>query len=95
MTKGGALARKVKGERAAASSGGEAALQLGEFAVAAMIAGVGDERGGLVGLGLRLGASGFGAGEGGGNVEGDWGALEREVGEVEPHFVVGDQIIGS
>jgi hypothetical protein len=46
--------------------GGEAGLQLGEFAVAAVIAGVGDERGGLGGLGLGFRAGGFGAGESGG-----------------------------
>ena len=69
---------------------GEAGLQLGEFAVAAVIAGVGDEGGGLGGLGFRFGAGGFGAGEGGGNVEGEAGALQREVREVEPHLVAGD-----
>ncbi len=56
---------------------GEAGLQLGEFAVATVIAGVGDE-------------GGFGAGEGGGNVEGEAGALQREVCEVEPHLVACD-----
>ena len=65
-------------------------MQLGEFAVAAVIAGVGDEGGGLGGLGLGFGAGGFGAGEGGGNVEGEAGALQREVREVEPHLVAGD-----
>ena len=50
-------------------------MQLREFAVAAVIAGVGDQRGGLGGLGLRLGAGGFFAGEGGGNVEGEARAL--------------------
>ncbi len=65
-------------------------MQLREFAVAAVIAGVGDAGGGLGGLGLGLSAGGFGAGEGGGNVEGKAGALQSEVCEVEPHLVAGD-----
>ena len=65
-------------------------MQLAKFAVAAVVAGLGDERGGLGGLGLRLHAGGFFAGEGGGHVEGEAGALKRQVREVEPHLLAGD-----
>ncbi len=65
-------------------------MQLGEFAVAAVVAGVFDEGGGLGGLGLGLGAGGLGAVEGGGHIEGESGALQRKVREVEPHLLAGD-----
>ena len=47
-------------------------------------------RGGLGGLGLRFGAGGLRAGEGGGHIEGEAGALKRQVREVEPHLLAGD-----
>ncbi len=72
------------------SGGGEAGLQLRKFAVAAVVAGFGDERGGLGGLGLRLRAGGLRAGEGGGHIEGEAGALKRQVREVAPHLLAGD-----
>jgi hypothetical protein len=75
---------------AARSGGLEAGVQLAKFAVAAVVAGIGDEGCGLGGLGLRLGAGGGGAGEGGGHIEGEAGALERQVREVEPHLLAGD-----
>ncbi len=65
-------------------------MQLREFAVAAVVAGIGDEGGGLGGLGLRLRAGGLRAGEGGGHIEGEAGALKRQVREVEPHLLAGD-----
>ena len=55
-----------------------------------MIAGLGDELGCLGSLGFRFGAGGFRAGEGGRHVEGEAGALQREVREVEPHLLAGD-----
>ncbi len=48
-------------------------MQLRKFAIAAVVAGVGDEGGGLGGLGLRLRAGGLRAGEGGGHIEGEEG----------------------
>ncbi len=65
-------------------------MQLGQFAVAAMIAGVGDDRGSLGGLGMRLGAGDCGAFERGGNIEGEAAALQCEVREVEPHLLARD-----
>ena len=55
-----------------------------------MIAGIGDEGGGLGGLGLGLRAGSLRAGEGGRHIEGDAGALKREIGEEEPHPLAGD-----
>ena len=65
-------------------------MQLGEFAIAAVVAGIGDEGGGLGGLGLGFGAGGCDALEGGGHVEGEAGALKRQIREGEPHLLAGD-----
>ncbi len=40
--------------------------------------------------GVAPGAGGLRAGEGGGHIEGEAGALKRQVREVEPHLVAGD-----
>ena len=65
-------------------------MQLGKLAIAAVVAGIGDEARGLGGLGLRLRAGGLGAGEGCRHIEGEAGALKRQVREVEPHLLAGD-----
>ena len=67
--------------------GGEARLEFREFAIAAVIAGPGDELfrdGGLVRGGFRFVA------DAGRHVEGEAGALKRQVREGEPHFLAGD-----
>ncbi len=67
-------------------------MQLRKFAVAAVVAGIGDERGSLGGLGLRLRAGGLSALEGGEHIEGEAGALKRQVREGEPHLP-GDDVL--
>ncbi len=55
-----------------------------------MIAGFGDELGGGGGLCLGLCERVSGRGEGGRHVEGEAGALQRQVSKVEPHLLAGD-----
>ena len=50
-------ANALQGNGSGGLGGGEAGLQLREFAIAAVVAGIGDEGGGLGGLGLRLRAA--------------------------------------
>jgi hypothetical protein len=55
--------------------GGEPGLEVGELVIAAMVAGGGDELGGLGALDLSVGAGGFPGGKGRRQVEGEADAL--------------------
>ena len=70
--------------------GGEAGFEGGDFGIAAVVAGFGDERCGESGLGFGLG-EGFGGGlERRRHDEGEAGAFQREVREVHAHLTAGD-----